>query len=72
MSLLLLLWPLWLIRKPESHSPIWARRSLILLVSLLTVRYLVWRCTSSLNLDTPVSTTLSLTLLTAEGWRLRH
>ena len=70
MSLLLLLWPLWLIRKPEAQSPIWARRSLILLISLLTVRYLYWRCTSSLNLDTPVSTALSLTLLTAESWLL--
>lgn len=70
MSLLLLLWPLWLIRKPEAKSSIWARRSLILLISLLTARYLLWRCTSSLNVDTPVSTTLSLILLTAEGWLL--
>ena len=43
MSLLLLLWPLLLTRRPEQASPIWARRSLI----LLTPRYLHWRQTAS-------------------------
>ena len=70
MSLLLLLWPLLLTRRPEQASPIWARRSLILLISLLTLRYLHWRCTASLNLDTSLSTLLSLVLLLAEGWLL--
>ena len=70
MSLLLLLWPLLLTRRPEEASPIWARRSLILLISLLTLRYLHWRCTASLNLDTSLSTLLSLVLLLAEGWLL--
>ncbi|AII48719.1 hypothetical protein KR52_06130 [Synechococcus sp. KORDI-52] len=70
MSLLLLLWPLLLTRRPEQGSPIWARRSLILLITLLTLRYLHWRCTSSLNLDTTLSTLLSLVLLMAEGWLL--
>ena len=43
MSLLLLLWPLLLTRRPEQASPLWARRSLILLISLLTPHYLHWR-----------------------------
>ena len=43
-SLLLLLWPLWLTRRPEADSPVWARRSLILLITGLTFRYLTWRC----------------------------
>ena len=70
MSLLLLLWPLWLIRRPEAESPLWARRSLILLISLLTLRYLHWRCTESLNLDSGLSTVLSLLMLLAEIWLL--
>ena len=70
MSLLLLLWPIWLIRRPEAQSPLWARRSLILLISLLTLRYLHWRCTDSLNLDSGLSTVLSLLMLLAEGWLL--
>ena len=70
MSLLLLLWPLALIQRPEAESPLWARRSLILLISALTLRYLHWRCTASLNLDTAVSTSLSGLLLLAEGWLL--
>ena len=70
MSLLLLLWPLLLTRQPEQASPVWARRSLILLITLLTLRYLHWRCTASLNLDTSLSTLISLVLLLAEGWLL--
>jgi cellulose synthase (UDP-forming) len=37
---LLLLWPLWLSRRPEAGRPLWMRRSLLLLLALLTVRYL--------------------------------
>ena len=70
MSLLLLLWPLALIQRPESESPLWARRSLILLISGLTFRYLQWRCTASLNLDSTLSTSLSGLLLLAESWLL--
>ena len=70
MSLLLLLWPLLLTRRPEQASPLWARRSLILLISLLTLRYLHWRCTASLNLESNLSTLVSLVLLLAEGWLL--
>ena len=70
MSLLLLLWPLALIQRPEAESPLWVRRSLILLISALTLRYLYWRSTASLNLDTPISSCLSGLLLLAEGWLL--
>ena len=70
MSLLLLLWPLALIQRPEAESRLWARRSLILLISTLTLRYLFWRCTVSLNLDTAVSTSLSGLMRLAEGWLL--
>ncbi|QNI98182.1 glycosyltransferase [Synechococcus sp. RS9902] len=70
MSLLLLLWPLALIQRPEAEYPLWARRSLILLISGLSLRYWYWRCTASLNLDSSVSTSLSGLLLLAEGWLL--
>ena len=68
--LLLLLWPLWLIRRPEQDTPIWGRRSLIMLISLFTFRYLIWRVTSSLNFESRLSITLSVLLLLAEAWLL--
>ena len=68
--LLLLIWPLWLIRRPEQNTPIWGRRSLILLISLFTLRYLIWRVTSSLNFESHLSITLSVLLLLAEAWLL--
>ena len=67
---LLLLWPLWLSRRPEAGRPLWMRRSLLLLLALLTVRYLCWRVTGSLNLTTPLAALFSLLLLAAEGWLL--
>ena len=70
LPLLALLWPAWLSRTPEQTSPIWRRRSLIVLIGVLTLRYLIWRVSTSLNLSTPLSTTLSLLLLAAEGWLL--
>ncbi|MGC6482287.1 MAG: glycosyltransferase family 2 protein [Synechococcus sp.] len=69
-ALLALLWPLWLRRRPEEERPLWARRSLILLITLLTARYLIWRITNSLNLSTALSTGLSLGLLLTESWLL--
>lgn len=69
-ALLALIWPLWLRRRPEEESPPWARRSLILLISLLTLRYLSWRVTDSLNLSTALSSGLSLVLLVTESWLL--
>ena len=68
--LLTLLWPLWLSRRPEEQTPLWGRRSLILLIGLLTLRYLHWRITSSLNLSSSLSTGVSLLLLGAESWLL--
>ncbi len=67
---LLLLWPLWLSRRPEARCPIWMRRSLLLLLTALTARYLHWRVTASLALDTPLTAGLSLLLLAAEAWLL--
>ncbi|MBL6801446.1 MAG: glycosyltransferase, partial [Synechococcus sp. BS307-5m-G37] len=70
LPLLTLIWPAWLSRTPEQLSPIWRRRSLIVLIGFFTLRYLLWRVSASLNLSTPLSTTLSLLLLAAEGWLL--
>ena len=67
---LLLLWPLWLSRRPEAGRPLWMRRSLLVLLALLTVRYLCWRVTGSLNLTTPLAATFSLLVLAAEAWLL--
>ena len=67
---LALLWPLWLRRRPEAGRPLWMRRSLLLLLSLLCGRYLLWRLTDSLNLATPLAAGLSVLLLLAEGWLL--
>ncbi|MFM2122953.1 MAG: hypothetical protein RLZZ589_1390 [Cyanobacteriota bacterium] len=65
-----LLWPLWLSRRPEAGSPLWRRRSLLVLLVLLCLRYLHWRISASLNLDGPAATALSLSLLAAEAWLL--
>lgn len=70
LPLLVLIWPAWLSRTPEQSSPIWRRRSLIVLIGALTLRYLLWRVSASLNLSTPLSTSLSLLLLAAEAWLL--
>ena len=67
---LLLLMPVVLTRRREQESPIWARRTLIVLLTVLTVRYLHWRCTASLTMTTGIGSALSLTLLMAEGWLL--
>jgi cellulose synthase (UDP-forming) len=65
---LALLWPLWLSRSPEAQCPLWMRRSLLLLLTLLAMRYLHWRVAFSLNLTTPLAASLSVLLLLAEGW----
>ena len=67
---LLLLWPLALSRREETRYRIWARRSVLLLLVGLTLRYLHWRLTASLNLASPASTSLSWLLLLAEAWLL--
>ncbi|QVL51773.1 MAG: glycosyltransferase [Cyanobium sp. M30B3] len=44
----------------------------VLLLALLTARYLHWRVTATLNLDTPLAASLSVLLLLAELWLLAH
>ena len=46
------------------------RRSLLLLLALLSLSYLHWRLTASLNLSGPLAAALSVLLLLAEGWLL--
>ena len=65
---LLLLVPVVLTRRREQESPIWARRTLIVLLTVMTLRYLNWRCTASLTMTTGIASALSLMLLMAEGW----
>ena len=51
------------------------RRSLMLLLALLSMRYLHWRFTASLNLSTPIAAALSLKRLLfgrAGAWPNRH
>jgi hypothetical protein len=44
----------------------------VLLLALLAARYLHWRITATLNLDTPLAAALSVLLLGAELWLLAH
>ena len=67
---LLLLVPVVLTRRREQESPIWARRTLSVLLTVMTLRYLHWRCTASLTMTTGIASALSLMLLMAEGWLL--
>ncbi len=60
------IWALVLAARPEQTLPLAARRSAVLVLSLLGVRYLVWRCSSSLNLASAAGTSLSLLMLAAE------
>lgn len=60
------LWACWLASKPEQSLPLVARRSAVLVISLLGARYLVWRIGATLNLATTTSTGLSLLMLGAE------
>ena len=57
-------------RRPEARYGPWARRSVLLALVLLTLTYLQWRLSASLNLATPLSTALSWVLLLAESWLL--
>ena len=44
----------------------------VLLLALLTARYLHWRVTATLNLDSPLAAALSVLLLACELWLLAH
>jgi cellulose synthase (UDP-forming) len=70
--LLVLVWVLWLRRRPEASLPMAARRSAIALIVLLSLGYIGWRATSTLNLSTPLATALSLTMLAAESSLIGH
>ncbi|MEO1002062.1 MAG: glycosyltransferase [Cyanobacteria bacterium J06638_7] len=70
--LLVLGWVLWLRRCPEAALPMAARRSAIAVSALLSLSYLVWRATSTLNLSTTESTVISLAMLAAEAALLGH
>ena len=59
-----------LTRRPEPRHGLWARRSVLVALAALTLSYLHWRVTASLNGATAVSTALSWLLLTAEAWLL--
>ena len=65
-ALAVALWACWLASKPEQSLPLVARRSAVLVISLLGARYLVWRIGATLNLATTTSTGLSLLMLGAE------
>jgi len=44
----------------------------VMLMALLTARYLHWRVTATLNLDSPLAAALSVLLLACELWLLAH
>ncbi len=70
--LLVLGWALWLRRRPEADQPMAARRSAIAVLALLSISYLVWRGSSTLNLATPLAAAISLAMLAAECLLLGH
>jgi cellulose synthase (UDP-forming) len=65
-ALLVLVWALWLRRRPQASLPLAARRSAIAVIAMLSLRYLLWRATGTLNLSTPLGGAVSLTMLAAE------
>jgi cellulose synthase (UDP-forming) len=71
-ALLMMLWAWVLRRRPQTANSIRVRRSAIALVALLSVRYLLWRGTSTLNLSSAEATALSLLLLAAEVILVGH
>ncbi len=65
-ALAVALWAGWLGSRPEQTLPLAARRSAVLVITLLGGRYLVWRLGSTLNLASTTSSALSLLMLVAE------
>ncbi|MEA5401115.1 glycosyltransferase [Synechococcus sp. BA-124 BA4] len=65
-ALVVALWCGWLTCRPEQTLPLVARRSAVVVITLLGARYLVWRIGATLNLATPISTGLGLLMLAAE------
>ncbi|MCP9850790.1 glycosyltransferase [Cyanobium sp. Morenito 9A2] len=64
--LTVVVWALGLSWRPEALQPLAARRSAVLVLAVLGLRYLTWRFASTLNLASPGAAALSLLLLTAE------
>ena len=52
----------WLITRLWPRPQFWSRLVVVGILALLTVRYLLWRSLSTLNLATPLDSSLSLTL----------
>jgi cellulose synthase (UDP-forming) len=71
-ALLVVLWAWLLRRRPHTAHSTRVRRSAIVLVTLLSGRYLLWRVTSTLNLVSAEATALSLLLLAAEVILVGH
>jgi len=67
-----LAWALLLRRRPEAERQISHRRMAIAVLALLSVHYLLWRVTATLNISSPLATGLSLLLLAAETTLLGH
>ncbi|MCP9917582.1 glycosyltransferase [Cyanobium sp. ATX 6F1] len=64
--LAVLVWALGLSWRAEASQPLAARRSAVVVLALLGLRYLLWRLSSTLNLATPEAAGLSLLMLVAE------
>ncbi|MGB7565130.1 MAG: cellulose synthase catalytic subunit [Prochlorococcaceae cyanobacterium] len=64
--LAVVLWALGLSWRGEAAQPLAARRSAVVVLALLGLRYLLWRLGSTLNLATPEAAGLSLLMLVAE------
>ncbi len=60
------LWALLLSARPEHTLPLAARRSAVVVITLLGLRYLIWRIGFTLNLTSAAGTALSLLMLAAE------
>ena len=69
---LVLAWALLLRRRPEAIQPIKRRRCAIVVFTILSSHYLLWRSTATLNLSSPTALALSLLLLAAEATLLLH
>ena len=65
-ALAVTIWSWGLARQPEQTLPLAARRSAVLVITLLGARYLIWRIGSTLNLTSATGTALSLAMLAAE------
>ncbi|AFY52651.1 glycosyl transferase [Rivularia sp. PCC 7116] len=61
-----LLLTVWAVIKASPQPRVWSRRLVVGILLLLTVRYVVWRSLSTLNLNTPLNGAFSLGLFCLE------